>query len=155
MFDKGFTLDEDLWSPQRKALIRVMNEIDSGNDVCLQSPTGSGKTRMASELMRWSEHNRKGAIFYVNRKILIGQTAQRFREHGLGFGIRAAEYDDQYAPWEDLQIASAPTENIRVYGEKPSWHRHDAELVIVDEAHIQKGRTMKKILDDHRRAGNP
>jgi len=148
-----FQLSTGLWPAQARSVMNVMDEIRNGRDVCLQSPTGSGKTRMAAELLRWAKQDLYGGIFYCNRRILIGQTKERFDDSGLSCGVRAADHDESFDPYENIQIASADTERVRVYGERPSWQRHDCGLVIVDEAHISKGNTMQTILDDHRSNG--
>jgi len=139
--------------PQERAYWQVVNLIRAGHDVCLQSPTGSGKTRMATELLRWAEKELGGGSFYVNRKALVTQTSDRFASLGLDFGIRAADHEDGFYPHAPTQIASANTERVRVYGENPVWPRHDCGLVVVDEAHIQKGQTMKQIIADHKSNG--
>lgn len=148
-----FTLDPSLWAPQKRCVEQVMEHVRSGKDVCLQSPTGSGKTKMASELLRWSAAELGGGAFYVNRKLLVSQTADRFDASGLPCGVRAADHEDRYDASAPIQVCSANTENARVYGAKAIWNPHHCGLVVVDEAHIQKGKMMKKILEDHRRRG--
>lgn len=148
-----FTLSPTLWKPQVSAIERVMAEVIAGHSVVLQSPTGSGKTMMASELLRWAERELGGGCFYVNRKLLVEQTAKRFEGQGMHFGVRAADHDEMFDPYAPTQICSADTERSRVYGDKPLWKRHDCGIVIVDEAHIQKGETMKRIVADHRANG--
>jgi superfamily II DNA or RNA helicase len=148
-----FVLDPGLWPAQTRSVRRVATAVTKGFDVCLQSPTGTGKTRMATELLRWADHDLGGGCFYVNRKILVEQTAARFKEQGLHFGVRAADHEENFDPYAPIQICSADTERARVYGEDPVWERHDCGLVIVDEAHIQKGATMQKIIADHKSNG--
>ena len=149
-----FELDPHLWKPQTEALNKVIEHLDNGKDVCLQSPTGSGKTRMASELLRRADLRGEGACFYVNRKILISQTSHRFDDLGIRHGVRAADHDEGWDSFARIQICSAPTENIRVYKESPEqWFLHPSKLIIVDEAHIQKGSTMNRIIKDHKKNG--
>lgn len=142
-----------LLDPQLRAFTQVMDALSRGRNVVLQSPTGSGKTRMASEILRWSEQVRDGGIFYVNRKSLVTQTRKSFEDLGIAHGVRAADHEEAYDPYWPIQIASANTEAIRVYGSKASWDKHDCSVAIVDEGHIQGGKVMKHILDDHMASG--
>lgn len=148
-----FVLDPGLWPAQAKSVRKVASLVLKGKDVCLQSPTGTGKTRMATELLRWAADELGGGSFYVNRKILVEQTAERFRSQGIRFGVRAADHEEGFDPDAAIQICSADTERSRVYGKNPVWDRHDGGLVVVDEAHIQKGETMRKIIADHKANG--
>lgn len=150
-----YDFPDDLWLPQRRGIELTMNAVLADKDVCLYGPTGSGKTRQAIELCKWCESLGQTACFYVNRKLLINQTAARFAGAGLEFGIRAAEYEDQYRPDAPFQIASAQSEWSRVYQHTTTWgwDLHPSNIVIVDEAHIQKGTMMRRILKDHRAKG--
>lgn len=148
----SFDLSESLWTPQRRGLDETISLLESGKDVCLYAPTGGGKTTQAYELLRYCQYHGYSANFYVNRKLLIGQTAKRFRDGGLSVGVRAAEYDDEYDNEAQFQICSADTERSRVIKSK-LWDFSPAQLVIIDEAHIQKTETMKEIMAHYRSKG--
>lgn len=151
----SFALSPHLWTPQRRGIEETILCLESGLDVCLYSPTGGGKTTQAVELLRWADSRGVGGCFYVNRKLLVGQTAARFDEAGLHYGIRAADYEDQYRYYSPFQICSADTERERVLN-RDTWAPHDCGpggLVIVDEAHIQRTDTMKKLIADHKSRG--
>ena len=151
-----FELDDGLWGPQRRTLNTVMYELNEGVDwLGLYSPTGSGKTRMAMELFRWMESEGLGGVFYVNRKLLIPQARDAMITAGLSVGVRAAEYDDLFDEDADFQVASAPTEQKRVY-QTGKWQLHQigpGGLVVVDEAHLQKSKVMKNLLYWYRNQG--
>lgn len=153
MMSKPFTIDSRLWEPQRRSVEQVIDHLKNCRDVCLQSPTGSGKTRMAAEIMRWGEKFTGGACFYTNRKALITQTKRAFEDLGMRVGVRAADHEEGFDSMEPLQICSADTERHRVYGDKATWTKHLSGVIVVDEAHIQKGDTMRQIMDDHRSDG--
>lgn len=146
-----FQLGTDLWTPQHDGISRTIPLLERGKSVVLQGPTGCGKTRMAIELIRWAQHKGVGANFYVNRRLLIGQTSARFNALGIQHGIRAADYPDYFDAYAKVQISSADTEAARVF-EKNQWSLFDAGVVIVDEAHLQKTKVMKKILDEYKKA---
>lgn len=147
-----WTPPSHLWEPQKRGILATIDAIARGNHVCLYGPTGSGKTECAVQLLQWALDQGCAGSFYVNRKLLVHQTAERFTAKGLPFGIRAADYEDYYDYDAPIQICSADTERSRVY-QRGTWKRHPSQLVIVDEAHIQKGDTMRQILDDHRKRG--
>lgn len=113
----------------------------------------SGKTAVSQELFKWAASVGATGCFYVNRRLLIGQTVERFRAAGLDCGIRAAEYPDQYDWSAPFQVCSADTEESRVYGKNKVWDLHDAKLVIVDEAHLQRTGVMWKIIQEYREKG--
>jgi hypothetical protein len=110
---------------------------------------------MAGELLRWSVAQGLGGVFYVNRKLLIQQTVDRFTDLGISVGIRAAEFEDYFDPSMPVQVASADTEASRVY-KKGKWQLHDVGpggLIVVDEAHIQKSKVMQNLLYYYKNAG--
>lgn len=143
---------DDLWPPQRRGLLETITRLEQGIDVCLYSPTGGGKTRIAIELLNWAFSKGWTGRFYVNRRLLLDQTADRFSKARLPFGIRAAGFEDQYDWSAPVQICSADTERSRVY-ERKIWEPLHSKLVIVDEAHLQKTGVMERILRDHRAEG--
>lgn len=146
----SFQFDPGLWEPQRDALERVLYELNEGASRCviLQSPTGTGKTRMATELFRYADYHGLGGNFYTNRKLLTPQAASQFRSAGLFCAIRAAEYEDDFDEDAPFQVSSAQSEDARVY-KSGVWDLHavgQGGVVIVDEAHLQKSKVMKNIL---------
>lgn len=151
----SFAFNPKLWAPQKRSIEASLEAMDRGSRVCLYSPTGSGKTMMAGELMRWCAAQGLGGVFYVNRKLLVQQTVDRFRDLGLDVGIRAAGFEDQFNKTRPVQVASADTEASRVF-KRERWELHNVGpggLIVVDEAHIQKSKVMKKILDHYQNAG--
>lgn len=124
----------------------------AGKSVCLYGPTGSGKTTMSYELFRWAQSLGTGACFYVNRKILIGQTTRRFIAGGLDVGVRAADHEDEFDHKKPLQICSADTERARVVN-SGLWNFHDAGLVVVDECHLMRSKVMREALDHYKARG--
>ncbi len=147
-----FSLPSHLWAPQARSIEQVTTRVAAGKDVCLYSPTGTGKTEIAIQILKWAQYLGMGGCFYVNRKLLVGQTAARFRDAKLDYGIRAADYEDQYSLNLPIQICSADTERSRVI-ERKIWNIHPSGIVVVDEAHIQKSDTMKWLLMHHRENG--
>lgn len=149
-----YTFSSTLWKPQLRGLLKATELLAAGKKTCLFAPTGGGKTTQAFELLKWAWHSGIPGIFYVNRRLLIGQTYQRFVAGGLHCGIRAADYEDCYDYDAPIQIASADTERARVFNseiKKNIWEPHKAGLVIIDEGHLQKTQTMRQIMDYYQR----
>ena len=147
-----FTLPPYLWPPQKYGIEKTIKALGRGEDVCLQAPCGGGKTRMAIVLLDWILSKGGRGAFYTNRKLLIAQTAECFKEAKLPFGVRAADFEDMYDFSAPIQLCSTPTEHSRVT-KRNIWQPFSCDLVIVDEAHIQKGKMLEDILAGHRERG--
>lgn len=137
----------DLWPHQETGISETLAAIASGQRrICLTSPTGGGKTAMASELIRSYLDRGMLVVLYTNRKLLVAQTSRALEAAGHVHGVRSAGYDDNRH--RELQVSSIQTEGSRVLrGQR--WGLHEADLVIVDEAHLQAGKTARTILDAH------
>ena len=139
------------WPHQTVGVCEVLEAIRCGQrKILLTTPTGGGKTLMASDLIRHYLDQGKKVGMYSNRKMLVDQLSEMLLAQGHEHGIRAAGYADTRDL--DLQVSSIQTEGSRVL-RKRQWQLHEAELVIVDEAHLQKEKTAQKILDEHYEQG--
>jgi superfamily II DNA or RNA helicase len=142
----------DLWPHQQRGIDAVQAAIAGGyRRICLTSPTGGGKSRTMAELIgRWTDERLKVAL-YTNRKLLIQQTSRVLDEHGIPHGVRAADWNDEGAGLP-VQICSLQTEENRVF-KSERWRLHDADRVIVDEAHNQTGKVARKVFGCHHQEG--
>jgi len=137
----------ELWTPQVRAISQVQNALADGHRrICLAAPTGSGKSRVACELIRDWLHVGYRVSLYTNRKMLIEQLIKTLRAFGLEHGVRAANYEDNRDL--PLQISSVQTESSRVL-KKKTWQLHESDRVLVDEAHLNSGAIAKTLLDMH------
>lgn len=135
------------WPQQIRHLEEIPRAIDAGaKRICVVGPTGSGKTRMQIDLLEWASERHWPACQYTNRRGLFEQTMKVLESHGIEFGCRAAGYKTAYL--RDIQLCMTPTEGSKVYRSE-SRALHEAKLIIVDEAHVQKGGTMEQIMRDH------
>jgi superfamily II DNA or RNA helicase len=139
------------WPHQIRAVSETLAAINAGiRRICVTSPTGGGKTYIASELIRHYLERGMLVVLYTNRKLLVAQTSRVLEAAGHVHGVRAAGYDDDRH--RELQVSSIQTEGSRVLrGQR--WGLHEADLVIVDEAHLNAGKTARTILDAHREQG--
>jgi len=103
---------------------------------------------MAMELFLYAQSKGVGGVFYVNRKLLLPQTLSQMEAAGLPCAVRAAEYEHYFDADMPFQVSSAPSEQQRVF-KSGKWNIHDVGeggIVVIDEAHIQKTATVKKLL---------
>lgn len=112
------------------------------------SPTGSGKTLMASTLI----HNcvRKGGrvLFLADRRILVHQASAKLTECGVPHSIfmaghpfqksrvTVASRDTMYARCYKRKVRQAEYEGLVIDEELDLQPKPEADLVIVDEAHL-------------------
>ncbi len=76
-------------------------------NVIIESPTGSGKTVLSTNIFMALRERNRPSWFGVHRAELVDGTANTFRDEGLPFGIIAA--GKHCNPDELIQIVSIPT----------------------------------------------
>lgn len=136
----------NLWPHQQRGLAQLRGELTPGNAVCVTSPTGGGKTVMMVEAIKMAS----SVVLYTNRRMLLDQTSAVLTRHGIKHGIRAAGHEqDWFAP---VQLSSIQTEDARCL-KSDKWELHRAELVLIDEAHVNKESTMVEIVRRHQEQG--
>jgi DNA repair protein RadD len=96
----------------------------------LMSPTGSGKTEIASYMLDEARAKMSRALFIVDRVVLVDQTSQRLDLYSIPHGVIQADHW-RVRPYERIQICSAQTLEKRGM---PS----DIDVVFVDEAHSMR-----------------
>lgn len=113
---------------QEEAVEGLRRGIRSGKrNQILSAPTGSGKTVIASHLIREAREKGRRAVFVCDRINLIDQTSRVFDRYGIAHGVIQGEHQ-RSRPWEKIQVASAQTLLRR------NWPA-DLDLIVVDEAH--------------------
>ena len=95
--------------------------------VMLSLPTGAGKTIVGSAFIAAAREKDSNVIFVADRIALVQQTSEKLYEYGIRHGV--AQGSSTFGRFEPVQVCSAQTLEKRGY-----WN--DADLVIVDEAHI-------------------
>jgi DNA repair protein RadD len=116
-------------------------QVDSINDlrkailkghkrIVLMCSTGSGKTTIASEMIRKANAKGKKCLFLADRIELVEQTSRRLDYEGLDHGIIMAD-NPRYKPHSLNQICSPQTLARR--------KTPPADLVIIDECHVAYG----------------
>ena len=133
------------WPHQVSGVEQVIRAREAGERIILMtSPTGGGKSVMMCDLIDYALTRFERSVMYTNRKMLTEQTARVMNRHGISHGVRSSGWDENLGA--DVQIASMQTENSRT---KRGREVHDATLVLVDEAHLQKGEMAERIYERH------
>lgn len=115
---------------QEAAIRRLRERLLAGvRRIIMMMPTGAGKTILAAEMSRSARAKGKKVIFAVPALSLIDQTVARFETHGVTeIGVMQALHElTRFG--EPVQICSIQTLARRTIP--------DADLVIIDEAHMQ------------------
>lgn len=95
----------------------------------VQLPTGAGKTRIFTEIVRTAAAKGKKVVIFVPKVTLINQTASVLDRLGVDFGVMQANHErtDHDKP---IQLATVQTVMRR-------RHAPDCDLILIDEAHRQ------------------
>jgi DNA repair protein RadD len=134
--------------PLRPYQIEIVDEFHSrvaGGDrrILLVSPTGSGKTLIASAISRSAVAAGQRVMVLAHRREIIAQTVGKLRECGLDPGIIQAGFADD--PLAVLQVASIQTLHARaIRGTKLALPA--ADLLVVDECHHATARTWRTLI---------
>lgn len=108
----------------------VMNQV-------LCAPTGSGKTIIATYLIREANRLGKRAVFAADRTALIDQTSAVLDDYGIDHGVMQGDHW-RWRPWLPVQVVSPQTV------ERRAWPK-DLDLIIVDECHTSREVNHKRI----------
>lgn len=118
--------------PYQAAAIQNLRErLRAGKQrVILYSPTGSGKTEMAIEIIKGAEARGKRVLFVANRIQLVGQSSRRLGKSGLRHGV--IQGANTQGAWQKTLVCSIQTLAARGFPE-------DVDLIVIDEAHAAAG----------------
>ena len=111
---------------------------------CIVMPTGSGKTLVASEIIR-SEPDRH-VLFLAHRRELIHQAAAKLGELGVNVGVILA--GEPTNVMLGVQVASVQTVWSRSFRSK-SLELPPAGIVFIDEAHHVRAPIYKAIIEKY------
>lgn len=135
---------------QLDAMIATLDSVFECKRTLLVSPTGSGKTIMATGLAAKLLNDGHRVLFLAPRRELIHQTCDKIDaamdwSHGRDYGVIMAGVEGAteflYHPF---QVASKDTVTTRVRNGRLPFPK--ASVVIVDEAHLSMAESWQKLL---------
>lgn len=134
---------------QLKAVNDIRSSFEAGNkQVLLLLPTGSGKTVIVAFIAKKAVELGKKVLFIANRQELIYQALRTLASFDLVCGVIMAGVPPKLDA--QVQIASMQTYVRRMNLEELRNHWwHDADLIIVDEAHGSISPSFQKILSNY------
>lgn len=138
---------------QQQAVSDIFSAIDGGDPgVVLSSPPRAGKTVIFREVARIATQERDWRVtIYSHRILLTRQMVDKIAVEGdLDVGIRAAGWATDDDP--RIQICSIQTEASQVL-RRQKRELTSPNLVIVDELHLQCGKTACEIMRRHQAEG--
>ena len=107
------------------------------------APTGSGKTHIASHIIKSCQQSDIRTLFLAPRRELIYQAYDKFQENGIEAGmIMAGEPRQLYAPNQVASFDTLYSRGIR----KEVMVMPPANYVIVDEAHLSMAKAKQELL---------
>lgn len=105
--------------------------------VLLISPTGSGKTQIAAEMIRSAAARGNSTLFVAHRRELVGQAVERlWRDHKIEAGVIMAGHKRQ-----DRQVMVASIQTLARRDLPPN-----TKFLICDEAHHAAAESWKTLL---------
>ena len=142
--------DESLRDYQLENKARIYDLWKSKQSVMLQMPTGTGKTRLFSSLLkdlqRFASVSKReiNCLVMVHRQELVEQIVKELSKgYGLESGIIQAGYKQE--PEKVIQVASVQTLCRRLH----IWKEKKFDVVIVDEAHHVPAESYRTILKSY------
>ena len=124
----------------------LMAELENVQSCTLCSPTGGGKSLMVGAMIGACDLAGKRSAVLTNRRILTQQLAEGFDKQGIEFGVVAASMPGRYDQNKPHQICSVPTLLSR-------GGKLKADIVFIDEAHMQLGPEATQLYQDLMAAG--
>lgn len=121
---------------QEECVAAIMGHVEGSQRLgLLVLATGLGKTAVATEtIQRVAERGRK-TLFLANRRTLVFQAADKFREYGLSVGIEMAEQLVLPMEMRSRDVVVATVQSLVSEHRLSRYPKDYFGLIIVDEAH--------------------
>jgi superfamily II DNA or RNA helicase len=123
----------------------------AGLSILVQCATGGGKTMTAADIMAGAEAKGNRVVFMVPRRELVYQTVEKLAQFGVVAGIIMA---GEPLNWHrKIQVASYDTLHSRAM-KRQRIELPQADIVIIDEAHLSVAKTKLAIIREYRKRGS-
>lgn len=149
MFSELCRLDHTLRNYQQEAKEKIFGQWDYVDNVLYQMPTGTGKTRLFTSLIRdlslasLQENRRKGILIIAHRTELIEQIDESLNKYRIPHGIIAGAFKDRRDFLLPVQVASIQT--ITHPSNRQLAEAFHADFIIIDEAHHATAQSYTKL----------
>ena len=132
---------------QIKAIEDIRHHFSRGKKrVLLVSPTGSGKTLIASSIMQKANERGNKNLFVAHRRELVMQCGRKLSDFGLNHGIILAGKSPNTRA--EIQVASIQSFISRMEN-RSDFIKPNAQLLILDEAHRSVSGQFKELLKEY------
>lgn len=130
---------------QNEVIADVDRRIAAGvRRLIIVAPTGSGKTVIASAIIRALADEGRRVLVLAHRREIVGQTSRKLHDNGVTAGIIMAGV--MPSPLEPVQVAAVQTLHARAM-RSDAMVLPPADLVVVDECHHATARTWRAIIE--------
>jgi len=149
MFSDLCRIDHTLRDYQQEAKEKIFGQWDCFDNVLYQMPTGTGKTRLFTSIIRdlslasLKENRRKGILIIAHRTELIEQIDESLNKYRIPHGIIAGAFKDSRDLLLPVQVASIQT--ITHPSNRRMADAFHADFIIIDEAHHAMAQSYTKL----------
>lgn len=133
-----------LYPDQIELVQNVRAAMRTSKSVLMVSPTGSGKTAVATHMIQAAQNKNSRMIFTVPRKDLLEQTSESFKAQGIPHSFIAA--GKPYNPFSQVYIGMVDSMARRI-NKLP-----DVKLLIPDETHFGAG-SLNSVINHYKSKG--
>jgi DNA repair protein RadD len=133
---------------QLEAVQTLRERLESSAAVIYAAPTGSGKTVVASELIKRLVAEYKHVLFVAHTREIVDQTSRKLTANGVKHGIIMAGREADLRPMEWVQLASIQTLRARAM-RSSKMPMPLASVVVIDECHHARADTYQKLIEHY------
>jgi DNA repair protein RadD len=137
----------DLRGYQNDMITKFEDKIAAGiRRILVVSPTGGGKTVIASEIIKRATAAYKQVLFIAHRDELLIQARDKLKSFDIAAGIIKAGREKEARPMAPVQVAGIQTLHARAI-RSDRMALPPADLLIIDEAHHARAMTYQAVID--------
>lgn len=115
---------------QTQFIKEVYDQIRAGSKRILGvAPTGSGKTRIAAQIVQHAVLKENPVLFVVHRDTLVSQTDEEFSSFSINSGFIKSG-------WEENRKSLVQIASVQTLPKRDWWRQYPAKVIVIDECHI-------------------
>lgn len=149
MYSEYCRTDVSLRDYQQEAKRKIFRNWDLVDNVMYQMPTGTGKTRLFTSIIRDISvgsilaQKKANILIIAHRSELIEQISESLTKYRVKHGIISGAFKDKRDLLQSIQVASIQT--ITHHSNYETAHNFDADFMIIDEAHHSTAESYVKL----------